>query len=244
MLAMANVQPGMRVLDLACGAGSQTLQAAKSVGPAGSVVACDISASMLEYVRRNAASAGLQNVELLECAAEHLDAGLAPFDASISRLGLMLFPSPASALAAVQRVLKPGAHFAALVFTAAQNNRFLAEPMAILLRHAGKPAPAPGQPGIFALGGKGVLEKLLRDSGLKNVKTVTLRTSFRMPSASDTLQMMQEAFGAYRAVVADLREQEKSDAWAEVYDCIKGFEKHNGIETEFEVAIGSGSTSL
>jgi ubiquinone/menaquinone biosynthesis C-methylase UbiE len=244
MLAMANVQPGMRVLDLACGAGSQTLQAARRVGPSGKVVACDISASMLEHVRRNAASAGLQNVEVLECAAEQLDAGLGPFDASISRLGLMLFPAPGSALAAVQRVLKPGGHFAALVFTTPQNNLFLAQPMAILLRHAGKSVPAPGQPGIFALGGDGVLEKLLKDSGFGNVKTTTLRTPFRMPGSSDTLQMMQEAFGAYRAVVADLGEQEKADAWGEVYDCIKDFEKGNGIETEFEVIIGSGSRSL
>ena len=56
--------------------------------------------------------------------------------------------------------------------------------------------------------------------------------------------MMQEAFGAYRAVVADLGEQEKADAWGEVYGCIKGFEKGDGIETEFEVIIGSGSRSL
>jgi ubiquinone/menaquinone biosynthesis C-methylase UbiE len=72
---------------------------------------------MLEHARRNAATAGLQNVEFVECAAEDLEADLIPFDASISRLGLMLFPSPDNALRAVQSVLKPAARFAALVFT-------------------------------------------------------------------------------------------------------------------------------
>ena len=107
----------MRVLDLACGAGIQTLQVAKRVGPNGGMVAIDISITMLEHARRNAATAGLQNVEFVECAAEDLEADLIPFDASISRLGLMLFPSPDNALRAVQSVLKPAARFAALVFT-------------------------------------------------------------------------------------------------------------------------------
>src|SRR5262245_34802500 len=117
LIEMAGIGPGMRVLDLACGAGSQTVLAAKRVGPNGDVVACDISGTMLDHVRQNAIAAGLRNVETLERAAEDLDNTLPPFDAAISRLGLMFFPSPSSALKATQRVLKPGARFAALVFT-------------------------------------------------------------------------------------------------------------------------------
>ena len=119
----------------------------------------------------------------------------APFDASICRLGLMLFPSPAEALLAVQRVLKPGARFAALVFTTPANNPFVAQPMGILLRHAGKQPPAAGQPGLFALGSNGVLESLLKDSGLVDVKTKTIQASLSLPSATDALDMMQQAFG-------------------------------------------------
>ena len=110
LIEMAGVGPGMRVLDLACGAGSQTIQVAKRVGPNGSVVACDISATMLDHVRQNAAAASLQNVETLERAAEELDDTLPPFDAAISRLGLMLFSSPSSALKATRRILKPGGY--------------------------------------------------------------------------------------------------------------------------------------
>ena len=123
-------------------------------------MACDISATMLDHVRQSAAAAGLQNVETLESAADDLDEKLPPFDAAISRLGLMLFPSPGRALKALQRVLKPGARFAALVFTTTDNNPFLARTMAIVLRCAGKSPPKPGQPELFALGGKGILEDL------------------------------------------------------------------------------------
>src|SRR5687767_11005609 len=61
MLDAARVGAGMRVLDLACGAGSQTLQGAERVGPKGRVVATDISATMLTHVREAAARRGLTN---------------------------------------------------------------------------------------------------------------------------------------------------------------------------------------
>ena len=150
LINMAGIRPGMRVLDLACGAGSQTIHLAKRVGPSGRVVACDISATMLDHVRQSAAAASLQNIETLECAADELDETLPPFDAAISRLGLMLFPSPSRSLEALQHVLKPGARFAALVFTTPDNNPFLARTMAIVLSCAGKSPPKPGQPGLFA----------------------------------------------------------------------------------------------
>jgi ubiquinone/menaquinone biosynthesis C-methylase UbiE len=241
LIDIAGIRSGMRVLDLACGAGSQSIQAAKRVGPTGKVVASDISRTMLEHVRRNAITAGLQNIETLECAAEDLDETQTPFDASISRLGLMLFSSPRGALKAVQRVLRPGARFAALVFTSPAKNPFMAQPMAILVRHAGKSPPAPGQPGIFALGGDGVLEELMKDSGLADVKTRTVRAPLRLPSVSAALEMMQQAFGAYRAVVASLSDAEKSKAWGGVYECLKQFEISGAFETEFEFVIGSGA---
>jgi ubiquinone/menaquinone biosynthesis C-methylase UbiE len=198
---------------------------------------------MLEHVRRNASTAGLRNIETLESAAEDLADTDAQFDASISRLGLMLFPSPPAALKAVQAALRPGARFAALVFTTPANNPFMAQPMGILLRHAGKSPPEPGKPGIFALGGAGVLEQLMKDAGLDDVETKTLRASLRLPNSAAALEMMQQAFGAYRAVVANLGEAEKSRAWDDVHECLKQFETHDRFETEFEFIIGAGTTT-
>lgn len=241
LIDRAGIEPGMQVLDVACGAGSQSIQAAKRVGPNGKVVASDISTTMLEHVRRNADREGLTNIETRECAAEELQEPEASFDASICRLGLMLFASPRKAVEAIQRALKPGARFSALVFTTPANNPFMAQPMAILLRHAGKSPPAPGQPGIFALGGDAVLERLMTDSGLGDVKVESVRASLILPSASDALQLMQEAAGAYRAVVADLGDAEKSRAWSDVHERLKQFESSGGFAAELELLIGSGA---
>src|SRR5213593_3220902 len=65
MLTMAGVNAGTRVLDLASGAGSQTLRAAQRVGAHGQVVASDIADTMLHHVRENARVAGLINVSTL-----------------------------------------------------------------------------------------------------------------------------------------------------------------------------------
>jgi len=198
---------------------------------------------MLQYVREHARRAAWDNIRTIECTAEDLDASEGPFDAAICRLGLMLFSSPSKAIQATQRVLRPKARFAALVFSAPANNMFASLPMQILLRHAGKQLPAPGQPGIFALGGDGVLEGLLRNSGLMDVRTRVVRAPLRLESSSVALEMMQEAFGAFRAVVSNLSEPARADAWGEVAECIRQFETGSGFEAQFEFLIGSGAKS-
>jgi ubiquinone/menaquinone biosynthesis C-methylase UbiE len=241
MLDMAGVEAGMRVLDLACGAGSQSLRAAARIGPEGRVVASDISTTMLSHVRETARRGGLNNIETLECAAEEIPATAGLFDAAISRLGLMLFPAPKQALRAVQRVLKPGARIAALVFTTPSANPFMAMPMQILLRHAGKEAPAAGKPGILALGSPGVLEALFSDSGLAEVEARVARASLRLASAAQALEMMQQAFGAYRAVVVDLSPAARAGAWSEVGECLRQFEDPEGFRIELEFIIAAGA---
>ncbi|MDQ4053627.1 MAG: methyltransferase domain-containing protein [Actinomycetota bacterium] len=241
MIDAAGVEPGMNVLDVACGAGTQTLRAARRVGVSGRVLASDISSTMLEYLRTTAADAGLANVSTVVGAAEELQLPPASFDAAICRLGLMLFASPANALSAVYAALKPGARLAALVFTTPPNNPFMAEPMTILLQHAGAQPAGPGTPGLFALGGEGVLEGLLSESGLTNVTTSTVRAPFRLPSADDALLMFQEAAGAYRAVVAHLAEADRAAAWADVRDNLLQFETPDAFEAELEFVIGSGA---
>src|SRR3954464_7972693 len=147
MLDMAGVTDGVRVLDIAAGAGGQTIAAARRVGPSGTVLAVHISPAILEYAQAEASTAGLSNVTTRVMDGEDLGVERASFDAVISRLGLMYFPDQQKALGEVRRSLRVGGRVAAIVYSAPERNPFNAIPMSIIRRRAALPPPLPGQPG-------------------------------------------------------------------------------------------------
>jgi cyclopropane fatty-acyl-phospholipid synthase-like methyltransferase len=96
MLDMAEVGPGARVLDVAAGAGGQTIAAAKRVGSAGYVLATDISSNILQFASAAAQEEGLTNVETRVMDGEELEElEEESFDAVICRVGPDLLPRPA-----------------------------------------------------------------------------------------------------------------------------------------------------
>lgn len=103
LLAAAALLPGEQVLDLACGTGQVTLQAAQAVGAQGTVVGVDLSARMVDAAQQRA----LPNTRFLRMDAQRLALPDQQFDVVLCSLGLMYLPDPALALREVQRVLKP-----------------------------------------------------------------------------------------------------------------------------------------
>lgn len=243
MLDAANVGPGMHVLDLACGAGSQTIRAAHRVGASGKVTASDIASNMLPFVESNAAAAGLTNVDTLHSSAEGLSDSNLQVDAALCRLGLMLFQAPADALDALRNVLTDGGRFAALVFASPQENPFFSKTMAIALAQAGKSPPPQGTPGLFALSDPGRLKKLFEEAGYSDTRVERATARLAVASVDDALTMMQEAFGAYRAVLSDLKEEKRERAWAEIRECLEQFSDQGNVEAEMSLLLVSGASA-
>jgi 2-polyprenyl-3-methyl-5-hydroxy-6-metoxy-1,4-benzoquinol methylase len=107
VLHLAGLGPGMRVLDVGCGAGDVSFLAARLVGPEGTVIGVDKSPEAIRLASQRAASAGLANVHFLtqDLAELTLDE---PVDALIGRLVLMYFADPAVLLRRLAGFLKPG----------------------------------------------------------------------------------------------------------------------------------------
>ncbi|MGH8248601.1 MAG: class I SAM-dependent methyltransferase, partial [Gammaproteobacteria bacterium] len=169
MLDMAGVRTGSRVLDVAAGAGDQTLQAADRVRPGGYILATDISSAILDLAAENARKAGHHNVETKVLDGEKLQVPEASFDAVISRVGLIYFPDQQAALQGMKRALKPGGRVAAIVYSTSEKNEFFSIPVSVIRARANLPPPLPGQPGPFSLGASGVLEEVFRKAGFRDV---------------------------------------------------------------------------
>lgn len=241
MLDLAGIQTGSRVLDVAAGAGEQTLRAARRVGPSGHVLATDISPAILEYAAAMAHEAGLSQVATRELDGEVLDelpAGT--FDAVISRVGLIYFPDQQKALAGMKHVLKPGGRIGAIVYSTADNNAFFSIPVSIIRRRAKLPPPLPGQPGPFSLGADGVLAAALERAGLRDVIVEKMEAPVRLPSAAECVRFERESFGALHQMMATLSDDERADTWREIESELKKFEGAGGFVGPCEMLVAMG----
>ena len=242
MLDLAAIGPGARVLDVAAGAGEQTLLAAGRVGATGSVLATDISPAILRYALAAAKSAGLDNIETQELDGEQCDrlpAGT--FDAAISRVGLIYFPDQQKALRGIRHALKPGGRFSAVVYSTPEKNRFFSIPVGIIRRRAKLPPPQPGQPGPFSLGGEGVLAQSLRQAGFGDIEVRRVDSPVRLPSAAECVRFERESFGALHQMMVTLSDAERAETWQEIEDALREFETAQGFVGPCEMLVAGGT---
>jgi ubiquinone/menaquinone biosynthesis C-methylase UbiE len=242
MLDAAGVVAGSRVLDVAGGAGGQGLAAAARTGAEGRVVITDISATILTYAAGSAAAKGLTHVETKQADGEALDE-FPPesFDAVISRLGLIYFPDQGRALAGIRETLRDGGRVAVIVYSTPDRNEFFSLPVSIIRSHAKLPAPQPGQPGPFSLGGPGVLESTLRAAGFRDVAVETVSAPLRLPSAGECVRFERESFGALHQMLDPVPDDDRPAVWTEIEKALSQFETADGFEGPCELLIAAGT---
>lgn len=107
-LAHAALQAGESVLDLGCGAGMDTIIAARQVGPTGHVHALDLSVAMVERAQENVCAAGLANVTFHQCQAEAVPLPDSSVDVAVVNGIFNLCPDKTAVMAEVHRILRPG----------------------------------------------------------------------------------------------------------------------------------------
>ena len=238
MLDAARITAGMRVLDVAAGAGDQTLEVARRVGPGGYVLATDISEATLNFARTHAQQAGLEQVETRVADAETLHLPPASFDAAVCRLGLMFCPDPVHALRQMHHALRPGGHAAVLVFSEPAHNPCLGIVMSTALRHAGLGRYDPFEPGgLLSLGKPGFLETCFGQAGFADVMASRIYTPLQLPSAHDYLNFIRTAGSPIMRILGHLNPQDREEAWTDMQEQLDVFQLPHGWEGPNELLL-------
>lgn len=172
VLDVTGLQSGERVLDIGCGTGAVTLQAAEAVGPDGHVLATDIAPPFVARVAARAA--GLSQVATRLGDAQIADWPMPGFDAAISRFGVMFFSDPVAAFANIASGLRPGGRFAFAAWGPAEDNPYWHLPRQVIARRIGpQPRPEPNAPGPMGLADAEWASGVLRSAGLAEVAVET-----------------------------------------------------------------------
>jgi hypothetical protein len=169
--AAAAVEPHERVLDIGCGTGQTTREAARAAA-AGSALGVDISEQALQRAWALSADEGLPNVSFQRADAQVHRFRRAHFDVCISRFGTMFFADPLAAFTNIGLALRPGARLVLLVWQAAERNEWSSVIRQALTAGTTAPAGPANGPNPFSLADPAVTERILTAAGFTGI-TVT-----------------------------------------------------------------------
>ena len=234
LLDVADVLPGQRVLDVACGTGIVARTAAAVVGPAGRVVGVDLNESMLTVARAVA-----PDIEFHRSDAAALPFADGSFDVALCQSGLMFMPDVVAALSEMRRVVAPRGRVAVQVWSGLARQtgfRPLADAVA---RHAG-PDAADLVGTYFRLGDTGGLTASCTRAGLRVLEIRTLPITVRAPSIDDYVTAEVESTPLIARLDAATYRRIREDARAG----LAPFRDENGsLALPFEVCLVSARPS-
>lgn len=170
LLEAADLGSGERVLDIGCGTGATTIEAARRVRPDGSAVGVDVSPPMLDFARKRATASRIDGVEFRHADAQTHRFDEAGYDAAISRNGLMFFDDPDAAFANLARALRPGGRIAFVAPQDRAHSEWIMAVGAAAAPHVGVPQGlAPNTPGPYGLSDPGRTRTILAGAGFLDV---------------------------------------------------------------------------
>lgn len=169
--AAASVGMCDRVLDIGCGTG-QTTRDAAHVAMDGHAIGVDTSREMLEIARRRASDAGLRNATFEQGDAQYHAFPTASFDLCVSRFGTMFFADPAAAFANIARAMRPGARLVWMVWQSQELNEWSQAIRRAMAQLIGVSSDAPA---AFSMSDPTIVTEVLRGAGFLSIDFADVR---------------------------------------------------------------------
>ena len=224
LLAAAGLGRDLRVLDVGCGAGQTTIDAARS---SASAVGVDLSSAMLEVARRRADAAGVTNVDFHQADAQVHRFDTAGFDVVISRTGAMFFSDAKAAFANLARATRPGGRLSVLVWQPVDRNEWFRAFTTALAAGRDLPVPRPGSPGPFSLSDPDLTRALLQGSGWSDVAVDGLERPMYFGPDADAAHAF--VLGQLGWLVADLPPDQRTRAVDALHTVMREHQTDDGV---------------
>jgi len=200
-IARTPIQPGTRVLDVACGTGNTAIPAARA---GGLVTGVDIAPNLLEQARKRAAEERLE-IRFQEGDAEELPVGDHEFDVVLTMFGAMFAPRPERVAAELIRVCKPGGIIAMANWTP---EGFVGKSLQVTAQMVPPPA---GLPAPTLWGDQLVVQQRL-SSGVSKLSLTRQKAVFDYPFIpKEVVAFFRQYFGPTQATFSRLDSQGQSE---------------------------------
>ncbi|BBY66743.1 class I SAM-dependent methyltransferase [Mycolicibacterium helvum] len=173
LLNAAGIHDDSAVLDIGCGAGQVTRDAAR-IAHRGSALGVDLSSPLLELATTRAAAEALSNVSFVQADAQVYDFGESRFDTAVSRHGTMFFGIPTKAFSNIARALRPAGRLVQLVWQPLDRNEGIRTFRTISAGGRDLPVPSPSSPNPFSLSDPIRVRQILGDVGFVDIEMTAL----------------------------------------------------------------------
>ena len=231
MVEKLSPSKGQTLLELAAGIGDTGFVAAKLVGDEGRLISTDFSPAMVEGARRRADELGITNAEFYVMNAEKIDLETDSIDGVLCRWGYMLMGDPSEAFKETRRVLKSGGRLSFSVFAGPEQNPWAALPARTLIEEGFMEAPAPGTPGILALGNKEHLLSLLVGAEFNEYIIEEVPIIWRYKDFDGYWRFLTEVAGAIATLIESLPQTDQAAVREAIQIAVADF------QTESEISL-------
>lgn len=239
MLEAAALEPGDRVLELACGPGGLGIAAAERVGADGEVVLSDVAPQMTAIAAARSEARGLGNVTTLDLDLERVDQPDGSYDAVLCREGIMLVPDHDGAASEMRRVLRPGGRAVVSVWGPRERNPWLGAMLDAVGTQLGVTFPPPGLAGPFALDGRDKLLAVLSGAGFEDVAVDEVEAPW-IGASFDQWWLVTTALAGPLSKVLEAQSPEAIDAIrSHAREALATYETPNGLEIPGVTLVGA-----
>ncbi len=234
LLEMAGLQRGENVLDVSCGTGMVTFRAAEGVGPQGKVFGTDISQTMVDTARAEAARRGSSHVSFERMDAEELDVEDGSFDAVLNALGLMFVPDVGKAVREMHRALRAGGRAVTAVWGERSRCGWSGVFPIVDSRVESEVCPL-----FFQMGTRDTSQKQFESAGFIGVAQDRISTILHYDSANEALGAVLQG-GAMALAYSRFDDSTRDEVHTEYLASIEPYRKGSAYQVPAEFVVTSG----